>query len=248
MSTLHIGTSGWSYKHWKTIFYPPEVKTSQWLEYYATQFDCVELNASFYRLPQEQTVKDWRKRTPDDFKFCFKLSRYITQLKKLNDVGEPLQNFFDRFKPLRICAGPILIQLPPHFGFDAERTENFFKLLRRYRSYRFALEARHETWLAPAALDLLKKYRVAFVIAESGGRFPYSEAVTTDFVYLRFHGPAALYASDYSSETLRKYATLVEHWLNQERDVWCFFNNDVHGYAVKNARELRALVKSTRKG
>lgn len=246
MGELRIGTSGWSYRHWKNIFYPPEVKMSQWLEYYATQFDCVELNTSFYRVPQEQTVKDWQKRTPDGFRFCFKLSRYITQLKKLNDVEEPLGKFFERMKPLRQCAGPVLVQLPPHFGFDAERTENFFKLLKHYRSYRFALEARHQTWITAAAFELMKKYGVAFVIAESGGRFPYSETVTTDLVYLRFHGPAGLYASDYSSESLRKYAKMIGQWLDEKRDVWGFFNNDVNGYAIKNARELRALVEDAR--
>lgn len=244
MSTFHVGTSGWSYKHWKTIFYPPEVKASEWFEYYATQFDCVELNASFYRLPQAQTVKDWKKRAPDDFKFCFKMSRYITQMKKLNDVEEPLKLFFDRFQPLRHCAGPVLIQLPPNLGFNAERAEHFFKLLKRYRAYRFALETRHESWLTQPALDLMQKYSIAFVIAESGGRFPSQQAVTTDFIYLRFHGPdaQALYASEYSPQALKECARCIRQWLDEKREVWAFFNNDIHGFAFKNARELRELV------
>jgi uncharacterized protein YecE (DUF72 family) len=222
-----------------------ELKTTQWFEFYAEHFDCVELNASFYRLPQEQTVKDWKKRAPDDFKFCFKLSRYITQMKKLNDVQEPLQLFFERMKPLQTCAGPVLIQLPPNLGFNAERAENFFKLLQRYKTYRFALEPRHAAWLAADALALLEKYRVAFVIAESGGKFPYQEAVTTDFVYLRFHGPHALYASEYSRDALDKYARLTKNWLAAGHAVWAFFNNDGFGFAIKNARELRALVNSS---
>lgn len=203
----------------------------------------MELNASFYRLPQVKTVKDWQKRAPGDFKFCFKLSRYVTQMKKLNDVDEPVKTFFERMRPLATCAGPVLVQLPPNLRFDAGRTERFFKLMKRYRRYRVALEARHESWLTDAALELLEKYRVAFVIAESGGRFPYKEAVTTDLVYLRFHGPGQLYASNYSDAMLSAYARKIEGWLKERRAVWAFFNNDGFGYAVKNARRLREMVE-----
>jgi len=243
MSQLHVGTSGWSYKHWKGVFYPDKLPARQWFEYYAERFDCVELNASFYRLPQEKTVSDWQKRAPDNFKFCFKLSRYITQLKKLNDAAEPLATFFERMRPLAKCAGPVLVQLPPHFGFDAERAETFFRQIKKYRRYRFALEARQESWLTDAALDLYRKYRVALVIAESGGRFPYKEAVTADFVYLRFHGPGALYASNYTDAMLRGYAAKIKGWLGEGRDIWAFFNNDGYGYAVKNAMTLRGMVQ-----
>ncbi len=194
-------------------------------------------------MPQEKTLQGWRDRTPDDFKFCPKMSRFITQLKKLREVDEPLELFFQRFGILKKCLGPVLIQLPPMLGFDRARTENFFKLLAPHTDYRFALEARHKSWLNDAALDLLKQYRVAFVISQSDGRFPYSEVVTTDFIYLRFHGPGALYASDYSDEMLTEYARKIRGWMQEQREVWAFFNNDGYGFAVKNARQLRELVQ-----
>lgn len=243
MADLHVGTSGWSYKHWKDVFYPPDVKPTRWLEYYVTQFDCVELNASFYRLPQAKTVEDWQKRTPDHFKFCFKLSRYITQLKKFRDAEEPLQTFFERFDPLKKCAGPVLVQLPPNFGFDPERSEQFYELLKQYKPYRFALEARHKSWFSDESLALLRKYKIALVVSDSGNKFTLKEAVTTDFMYLRFHGREALYASDYSNQVLEEYANKIKRWLEQGCDVWAFFNNDGFAYAIKNARELRALVQ-----
>jgi uncharacterized protein YecE (DUF72 family) len=243
MSSLHVGTSGWSYKHWKHVFYPKEVKSAQWLEYYAEHFDCVELNSSFYHLPQTETVKGWRKRAPDHFKFCFKLSRYITQLKKLNDVQEPLENFFARMQPLQKCAGPVLVQLPPQLGFHSETVEHFFELLKKFKAYRFALEARHASWLKSDAQQLVEKYRIAFVIAESGGRHPYQETLTTDFVYLRFHGVNSSYATEYDDAALKKYARLIQQWLRAQHEVWAFFNNDAHAFAVKNALTLREMVQ-----
>jgi uncharacterized protein YecE (DUF72 family) len=244
MGEFRVGTSGWSYKDWAGgVFYPSEVKPGKWLEYYSTQFDCVELNASFYRMPQEQTLKDWQARVPAHFKFCPKMSRFITQLKKLRDVEEPLSTFFERFDILKSCLGPVLIQLPPSLGFHRGRTEHFFQLLQPHRDYRFALEVRHNTWLGEEALDLLRQYDIAFVISQSGGRFPYKETVTTDFVYLRFHGPGALYGSDYSTEVLAGYANKIKVWLEEERAAWAFFNNDLFAYAGKNARQLRELVE-----
>jgi uncharacterized protein YecE (DUF72 family) len=243
MVEFHVGTSGWSYKDWAGgVFYPGEVRPGKWLEYYAMQFDCVELNASFYRMPQEQTLKNWRARVPDGFKFCPKMSRFITQLKKLGNVEEPLSTFFERFDLLKGLLGPILIQLPPSLGFHQDRTERFFQLLQPHHDYRFALEVRHKTWLGEEALDLLRQYDIALVVSQSDGRFPYTETVTTDFVYLRFHGPDALYASDYSEEMLAGYADKIKAWLREEHAAWAFFNNDIFGYAVKNARRLRELV------
>lgn len=244
MAEFRVGTSGWSYKDWADgVFYPGEIKLAKWLEYYATQFDCVELNASFYRMPQEQTVKNWQLRASDRFKFCPKMSRFITQLKKLGDVQEPLDTFFERFDLLKSTLGPVLIQIPPSLGFHRERTEHFFQLLQPHSGYRFALEVRHKTWLSEEAIDLLRQYDIALVISQSDGRFPYREAATTDLIYLRFHGPGALYASDYTDEMLAEYALKIKVWLKEERSAWAFFNNDVYAYAVKNARRLREMVE-----
>lgn len=243
MAEFRVGTSGWSYQHWADgVFYPGEVKSGQWLEYYAAQFDCVELNASFYRMPQEATLKNWRTRAPVGFKFCPKMSRFITQLKKLSGVEQPLTTFFERFDILQGALGPVLIQLPPSLGFHRERTEHFFQLLEPHHDYRFALEARHASWLNEEPLALLRQYNIAFVVSQSDGRFPYKEVATTDFVYLRFHGPGVLYASDYTSETLADYALKIQAWLKEQRDAWAFFNNDRFAFAIKNARQLRELV------
>lgn len=241
---LRIGTSGWSYRHWQGVFYPPDVKPQHYLEYYASQFDCAELNASFYRLPKPQTVAGWLNRTPEHFRFCLKLSRLITHQKKLVNVEEPLAVFFERFRELIPKLGPILIQLPPGLRFDRKKGVAFFELLRtQYPQYAYALEARHESWLTEEALKLLETFGIAFVIADSGGRFPYKEAVTAPFVYLRFHGPQNLYASDYPEQMLQEFAQKIARWRSQGREVWAFFNNDVGGYAVKNAMMLRQLIQ-----
>ena len=247
MSRLWVGTSGWSYRHWLGVFYPKDLKPAKFLEFYAKHFDCVELNASFYRLPDEKTVENWAKRTPPGFKFCLKLSRLITHQKRLQGAEEPLQTFFERFRPLYEAGklGPVLVQLPPSLRFDPDITEGFFALLREhYGDYRFALEARHASWFAEEALDLLKEHEIAHVIADSGGRFPSCEAITADLVYLRFHGPGQLYVSDYPDEMLKEFADKIAKWLREGLEVWAFFNNDVGGYAVKNARRLRERVGS----
>lgn len=245
MENLHIGTSGWSYKDWKGVFYPEGVGQRRFLPYYATQFDCAELNATFYRLPSEKMVQNWRERTPESFRFCPKLSRFITHRKRLQDVADPLGKFFERIQPLSERLGPILIQLPPNLEFDAARVEDFFKILRdAHGDHRFTLEARDDSWMAEAALELMGRYRITWVIAHSGSRFPYREAITADTVYLRFHGPEELYASEYSQEMLADYAGKLVSWLEEGRSVWTFFNNTEAGCAPKNARQLRELVQS----
>lgn len=249
MSEFRVGTSGWSYRHWLGVFYPEGLKPAKFLEHYVKHFDCVELNASFYRLPQEKTVENWVRRTPEGFRFCLKLSRLITHRKRLVGVEEPLEAFFERFRALEEAGklGPVLVQLPPSLRFDSGMAESFFSLLReRYGQHRFALEARHASWFSEESLDLLKEHGIAHVIADSGGRFPYHEAITADFVYLRFHGPGQLYASDYPDDVLKEFAHKVVGWLRWGFEVWAFFNNDVGGYAVKDALKLKGFVQNFR--
>lgn len=244
MKTIWIGTSGWSYKHWIGRFYPAHLKPSDFLAYYVQHFDCTELNASFYRLPKAAMVEGWRIRTPFHFRLCPKLSRLITHQKKLVEVEDSLARFFEVFAILKEKLGPILIQLPPSMQFDASRVQPFFQLLKeRYGTYSFALEARHDSWFNADALHLLREYCIALVIAHSGGRFPYRETVTSHLVYLRFHGPGRLYASDYPDEMLDTYAQKMVNWTQQGLTVWAFFNNDVEGYAVKNAKTLQSFVQ-----
>ena len=241
---VHIGCSGWSYKHWKEDLYPAGLKTTDWFAYYAALFDCVEINTSFYHLPKEQTVVNWAAKAPPGFLFCPKLSRYITHMKKLRDVEEPLERFFSIFAPLYHLMGPVLVQLPPVLKFNYEVAEAFFHLLKKhYKEHRYVLEVRHSSWLSDESLVLLTKYEIGLVIAQSGGFFPYSEAITAPDIYLRFHGPADLYASPYSDEMLAGYAAKIRQWTAEGHTTWAFFNNDIHGHAFRDAQRLKAMLR-----
>ncbi len=238
-----VGTSGWSYRHWVGPFYPPGTRNDQFLPYYCEHFGCVELNASFYRLPKPAMVEGWVKKTPDTFHFAAKLSRLITHQKRLVDCREALQAYFEVMGRLKPRLGPILIQLPPSLRFQADVVRPFLEELKEsFGEYAYALEARNESWFVPEAQQLLQEFGIAWVIADSGGRFPKLENVTADFVYLRFHGPGRLYASDYPDEQLADYAAKAARWIREGKFVWAFFNNDVGGYAVKNAQTLREMI------
>ena len=240
---LHIGTSGWSYNHWNGVFYPPEVKPAQYLEYYQTWFDCVELNSSFYHLPKKMTASGWMDRTPENFRFCPKMSRFITHQRRLLYAEEALQNFFDVFDVMSTRVGPVLIQLPPGLHYDLPRLSDFLNYLcEHYPEYRFAIEVRHESWLRDEFFDLLRQKNMTFVIADSGKRYPSAEVVTGNFVYLRFHGNVKLYATDYRVYELQEYAEKIRIWISEGKEVWAFFNNDFEGYAVKNAVELKNIL------
>lgn len=241
-SKLHIGTSGWSYKHWMELFYPKGTRPEKYLEYYMTQFSCVELNSSFYHLPNNATVSGWMRRTNKSFLFCPKMSRIITHQLRLKNIEEPLGRFFNIFEGLKSKMGPVLVQLPPGLRFDEPSVNDFFEHVKVYNGYRFAVEVRHSSWITDAFLNLLEKNKFAFVIADSGKRFPHYEAVTTDFVYLRFHGSGQLYASDYSEQELKQYAEKIKGWLSEGKECWVFFNNDFGGYAIKNALQLIQFI------
>ena len=241
--SVHIGTSGWSYPHWSGIFYPGNVKPERYLEFYSSRFSCVELNSSFYHLPQSSTVTGWVHRTPDSFIFCPKFSRYVTHELKLLNSEVPVQNFFDVFRKLKPKIGPVLIQLPPGLSFNEPLFSGFLCMLtKHYQGYRFAVEVRNKSWINDNFFSLLKRHDIAFVIADSGNRYPYYEAVTSSFVYIRFHGREHLYASDYGDDVLHQYAEKIKQWLNEGKEVWIFFNNDFHGYAVKNAERLKDIL------
>jgi uncharacterized protein YecE (DUF72 family) len=240
---IHIGTSGWSYKHWRELYYPKKLATAKWLEFYAESFDTTELNASFYRLPSPETPKHWRKRVPKGFRFCVKMNRYLTHMKKLIEPEEPLARFFDIFSPMKKIMGPVLIQLPPMLKFNYDRAQHLYALLKRkYKSYEFVMEVRHDTWLQKESLSLMTKYNIGLVISQSGVAFPYSEYVTAKNIYVRFHGPKELYASSYSDAMLKSFAKKFRKWVKQGHEIWIFFNNDIHGYAVGDAKRLMAMV------
>ena len=242
-SSIHIGTSGWSYKHWKDLFYPPKLASTKWLSFYAQTFSTTEINASFYRLPSQETVMKWMEQVPKNFLFCPKMSRYLTHMKKLNEPEEPLERFFNIFEPMKKMMGPVLIQLPPSLKFDYDTADHFFNLLKKqYRSYQFVIEIRHDSWLKEDSLTLMTKYDVGFVISQSGDKFPYSEMVTAKNIYVRFHGPAALYASSYTDEMLKAFAKKFKSWISEGHVVWAYFNNDVFGYAIEDAKKLIQMM------
>jgi uncharacterized protein YecE (DUF72 family) len=245
-SQIHIGTSGWSYDDWKGIFYPPGLKSTEWISYYSSVFSTTEINASFYRLPSRKTVESWIDKVPDNFTFCPKMSRYLTHIKRLNDPLEPVERFFGIFEPMKEKMGPVLIQLPANLKFDYDKTETLYKELRKHHSYSFAMEGRHPTWLEKDSLDLMTKYDIAFVISQSGHGFPYAEYVTSKNIYIRFHGPGKLYASLYGDEDLKKFASLIKRWKQQGHILWIYFNNDYFGNAIKNAKRLEELIREIR--
>lgn len=240
---IHIGTSGWSYKSWIGSYYPEKLKATDWLLFYANDFDVVEINASFYRLPKIETVENWTAKVPPQFNFCPKASRYLTHIKRLKEPEEPMERFFGIFEPMKKKMGPVLFQLPPNLKFDYDVTEHFFKLLhKKYKAYDFALEVRHETWMDNSALDLMAKYDIAFVISQSGVGFPYSEMVTSKNIYVRFHGPEKLYASSYTDKMLKGFAKKFKAWMKEGHDIWVFFNNDWYTYAIHNAKTLKQMI------
>lgn len=244
-SDFNIGTSGWSYQHWKEIFYPFEMKSTAWLTFYAEKFKVTEINTSFYHLPKPATVTGWVNKVPSDFLFCPKISRYLTHIKRLKEPEEPLERFFEIFYPIKNNLGPVLVQLPPSFKFDYDRAEHFYKMLKqKYSDYDFAMEVRHNTWMEEESLTLMSKYDIAFIISQSGSRFPYGEIVTAKNVYIRFHGPESLYSSSYTDSQLHEFAMKFKNWIKEGHQIWAFFNNDIGGYAFANAQTLIQMMQT----
>lgn len=242
--TCRIGTSGWSYKHWLEIFYPRKLPSRRWLPFFAKHFDTVEINSTFYHLPRESAVQGWYEATPANFIFALKLSRFITHQKKLRNVEEPLDRFLERIAPLQEKTGPILIQLPPGMPFRAEVASDFFELMRqKLPQQRLAVEPRNVSWFEAPAMELYQHFSIALCFADSGEVFPHRERVTSDWIYLRFHGRNGLYQGNYTEDLLLPFAKKMAAWLRSGLDVYAYFNNDISGFAVFNAKLLRELVQ-----
>lgn len=237
---IHIGTSGWHYDHWRGPFYPENLRPADYLRFYRQQFQTVEINNSFYRLPTEKALIDWRESVQPNFIFAVKGSRYITHLKKLTDPEQSVSVFLERASLLGDKLGPILFQLPPRWRFNAERLRNFLEVLPH--NHRYALELRDPSWLHEEAYRLLKKYGVAFCIYELTGRISPKEVIT-DLVYIRLHGPGGAYQGNYDRQTLSGWAQDIAAWAAQGKEVFCYFDNDEAGYAALNALELQEMLK-----
>jgi uncharacterized protein YecE (DUF72 family) len=237
--SIRIGTSGWMYNHWQKIFYPDKLPKSKWLEYYAGQFDTVELNASFYRLPNPATFKGWKERTPDNFLWSVKGSKFITHIRRLKDPVEPLSRLYNSIAGLGEKLGVILFQLPPSLSFDEGVFRDFSRSLDP--NLRYALEIRHPSWINDPVFAILSEFKMALCISDTAGRYPSSEAITADFVYIRLHGSGRLYASEYSEKELQAWAEKVIAW---NRDTFIYFDNDFEGHAIKNAGRLKEILES----
>jgi uncharacterized protein YecE (DUF72 family) len=242
LGTLHIGTSGWHYRHWYGHFYPEKLPAAKMLEFYASHFDTVELNNTFYRLPTENGVKNWRTTAPDDFCFAAKGSRFLTHMKKLKDPEIGIGRFFERVERLEPRLGPIVFQLPPFWEVDAERLEAFLHALPKH--HRYAFEFRNPTWHTPAINRILEKYNAAFCIFEIAG-FASEYQITADFTYVRLHGPEGAYQGSYSGSRLERWAARIAAWRSELTAVYVYFDNDQAAYAVENALSLkRRLAQS----
>ena len=237
---IYIGTSGYSYTHWKNIFYPPSLASNLWLSFYARHFNSVELNVTFYRLPKKETFASWAKKTPSDFRFVLKGSRFITHIKRLKDPEKPLALFFSTAKSLEKKISAVLWQLPPTFKADPGRLDNFLNSLKAYKKYRFIFEFRHSSWFNENIYTILKKHNACFCFADPSPK-ENTYPITSDTVYLRFHGEQ-LYTSNYPLSQLKKWADLSRQWLKKAKFFYAFFNNDSCGYAIKNALKFKELI------
>ncbi|PJJ76639.1 uncharacterized protein YecE (DUF72 family) [Thermoflavifilum aggregans] len=251
MPRIYIGTSGFAYPSWVGSFYPAGTPRDEWLAYYARYFPAVEINASFYHTPRISTIRKWAAQTPDSFSFCFKLSRYITHILRLQCDQVSLDVFFTPLEPVRSKKAPavILIQLPSSLKPDLIVLQNFLEKLPA--GFRYAIEFRHPSCFQPETYTLLRTHNMALVLADSptsakGTRkWPLVNEDTASFFYIRMHGSKVLFASSYSDEELAYYARLIGQKWEAGQDVYVFFNNDAAGHAVENARTLQRLLHTS---
>jgi uncharacterized protein YecE (DUF72 family) len=241
---VRVGCSGWNYKSWRGRFYPAEVPASRWLEYYAERFDTVEVNNTFYRLPERDTFEAWRRRVPSNFLAAIKASRFLTHMKRLRDPEEPLARLFSRASALGPVLGPVLYQLPASFTVSRERLAAFLDALPRAfggRALRHVVEFRDPSWYVDDILALLDTHRVALCLHDKQGSAVEGPFVGP-FVYVRFHGPTGTYAGSYVRPHLKRWAGRLADQARLGRDVFAYFNNDPDAAAVGNAITLRDTI------
>jgi uncharacterized protein YecE (DUF72 family) len=238
----HIGTSGWSYRHWRGPFYLRGMaKGSEQLCFYAERFDTVEVNGTFYRLIEAETFRRWRAATPEGFVFACKGSRYLTHMKRLKDPEQGVARFFERVEALEDKLGPIVFQLPGRFKPDRERLDTFLKALPA--GHRYAFEFRDPAWFQPEIMEELAAHDVALCLYEFAGQEAPLE-VTASFVYVRLHGPEGPYQGSYGDTALRTWAKRIAAWAKKGLDVYCYFDNDDRAFAPQNALRLREMLAS----
>jgi uncharacterized protein YecE (DUF72 family) len=237
--TVRIGCSGWIYRHWRGAFYPEKMAQRLWFAHYAGTFGTVELNTSFYHLPKPETFEKWRAQAPCGFRYAVKAPRFITHMKKLKECAEPVHEFLSRARKLGETLGPILYQLPPRWGFNRERLEEFIALLPRDRTHVF--EFRETSWLTEEVLALLDAHAISFCAHDMPGSRTERWAAGP-IAYVRFHGGEGKYWGRYSDEGLLAWTDWIVAEAKGGRDVWCYFNNDMYAHAIHDALTLKSMV------
>ncbi|MDP9404834.1 MAG: DUF72 domain-containing protein [Actinomycetota bacterium] len=238
-----VGCSGWVYKHWRATVYPESLSQRRWFEHYATMFDTVELNNTFYRLPTEAAVEGWAAQAPAGFTYSLKLGAFGSHRMKLRDAGSWLPNHLDRVERLGATAGPTLVQLPPRWRRNTERLDEFLSVAPR--TTRWAVELREPSWLHDEVYEVLRRHGAALCIHDLLAGHPWE--LTTPWTYVRFHGPNAAehaYAGRYGEQRLSWAAQRLGTWLEQGCDVYAYFNNDDSGFAVQDARWLSDRLRA----
>jgi uncharacterized protein YecE (DUF72 family) len=236
---LWIGTSGWQYRHWLNgVFYPPRLRTGEQLPFYAGDYPTVEINASYYRLPERSSFVKWREQTPPGFLFAVKASRYLTHMKKLADPEEPLQRLLERASGLEEKLGPILFQFPHTWRLNLERLRHFTGLLREYPDHRFTFEFRHASWLVPEVYALLEEIGAALCLP-AAPQMPLDVRLTAPWCYVRMHGGPTGWG--FTEGELEWWAGQLRPLLAQGTEVFVYFNNDLGGHALVDSRRFRTL-------
>ena len=235
---IFIGTSGWNYNHWKSIFYPEKLSTKGWFDYYSKRFDTVEINNTFYNLPAANIFKNWKKQAPANFIYVVKANRYITHMKKLKNPKDAIKKFFSRINLLKGNLGPILYQLPPRWGCNVERLETFITALPKDKIHVF--EFRDDSWHTEEVFETLDKHQASFCIHDMP-HVKCPKLAIGKVAYLRFHGAQAIYQGGYPARTLKKWADWISNQ-SKKRDVYVYFNNDAEGHAVEDAIRLKEIL------
>ncbi len=236
--SVRIGCSGWSYKDWRGVVYPADAPARTWFTHYSAMFDTVEINNTFYRLPDASTVDAWAAQAPEGFCYASKVGQFGSHRKKLRDPATWLALHLERIERLGPYGGPNLLQLPPRWGRDVARLDGFLAVAPR--SIRWAVELRDPSWLHEDVYAVLEEHGAALCLHDLLADHPWR--LTTDWTYVRFHGPHALrnpYHGAYGGRRLRPVADRIERWTADGVDVFAYFNNDWHGNAVRDALWLR---------
>ena len=237
MGFVRVGCSGWNYADWRELVYPPGLPPARWLAHYATLFDTVEVNNTFYRLPKRKSVAAWVEQSPPDFLFSVKASRYLTHIKRLTSVEEGGRRFYESIEPLLASPkmGPVLWQLPPTFKRNDERLARALEAL---PGGRHCFEFREASWFDPEVYELLRAHGVALVIGDDPRRPFQAHELTAEWTFIRFHYGSRGRGGNYSEAELEEWALRIEAW-REKVDVFAYFNNDWKGYAVRNGRWLK---------